>query len=354
MKFTEKKLISWKKAGNYENLIIALKEATFNIRKIAADFLGEFENESVISALIESVKDKATNVSDAAVQSLNTFNLSDEQKDLFNKILKVKQKQNIGSQEKRIKNYKDTIESKISKYSNTELLEKFKDSNESEIKIILENEINKRGGEAKLHELIIENYIEEISKFSNAELLNINDNSNEYQNDKFQNIVKDEILKRGGIIKLQEIVNKEKNERKLVTFKKKKIKIIKIILICFTPIFGYFFHLSGSKIIEKSLVEYRQTKYGDKIKDAESQIQSGKNFFAMGIADAKDMNDIIEAGQSNIRYCYRIAEEEFDKENNGILSKYRYIYPSIITIIYLVIVILIMNYILKKRIDLTN
>jgi HEAT repeat protein len=78
MKITEKKLDAWRQEGNYDNLIVALKEGMFNMRKIAADFLGEFENETVISALIDAVNDKATNVSDAAIQSLNSFNLSDE------------------------------------------------------------------------------------------------------------------------------------------------------------------------------------------------------------------------------------------------------------------------------------
>ena len=135
-------------------------------------------------------------------------------------ILDEKQKKEIELQKKQLANNKGSIEKEISKYGNSVLLRKFKTSNEPEIKKLLEIEITNRGGEAKLNELIIENYNKEVSKYSNAKLLNVNNNSNEYLNDKFQDIVKEEMLKRGGIIKLEEIVNKEKKEQELVSLDK--------------------------------------------------------------------------------------------------------------------------------------
>ena len=78
VKISKKTIEKWKKTKQVEKVEYALKHGNYNIRKLAAEALGEIGNESSIPSLFRAIEDNVKKVSIAALNALEKIGCADE------------------------------------------------------------------------------------------------------------------------------------------------------------------------------------------------------------------------------------------------------------------------------------
>ena len=77
-RLTVKKVNKWTKKGNVDKLIYALQNGLYDVRKRAAEGLGELEVKNAIPYLIKAIDDKVKIVSFASMNSLERIGIDSE------------------------------------------------------------------------------------------------------------------------------------------------------------------------------------------------------------------------------------------------------------------------------------
>ncbi len=199
MRITQKRILKWKKEGNVEKLLIALKDVMYNNRILAAEALADFEENNVADALVEATNDKVPTVVNAAVKSLENFTLSESQTEILKKYSIAKKEADEEKKNIEIKRFALEVE----KFSNSDLIVKSEDSDNIKIKEACHKEIEIRGGISYLKNKIIKDYQTEISKYFNRDLIKFYNNTEKLYNDSFQKLLAKEIDARGGFDKVE-------------------------------------------------------------------------------------------------------------------------------------------------------
>ena len=177
MDISEKKIIKWQRKKDVKKLLRALQEGIYNHRIQAAKVLGDFEQEQVKEGLIKATSDKVNSVVKASVASLRKFSLTEEQKNLLDRIEKDLLSNEMQRQEKKRQENLQKFKQNIGKHFNLTLLKMIEDENHLGIsdfelyKTIIQDEINARGGMDALKLKISKEYISKLHDFSDKELV---------------------------------------------------------------------------------------------------------------------------------------------------------------------------------------
>ena len=128
----------------------------------------------------------------------------------------------------------------------------------------------------------------------------------------------------------------------------KRILIIAIISLFFlTPLLWYGSYVIGTNYTDELFLKYRNEKYSTELAELKKE-QDKVTEWLVETGDIKGVFNSLRIYERRITIINNKAWPEFLEENNGIQTRYKYIYPSVVTLLYFtLLLILVIRY--KKK-----